>query len=185
MKQHLQVIPWLHVCTVNQNIEDCFMLLHFKMVSQKETKVRFNFFLCSDYSQSVFSCVSFSPCPILLREGLHQSMWETAHWSAIIPSVLWHQARAEALHRIHGCCGMCQSPFTLLVLLSSPTIFLLLHVSLCCSVSVTLVFPISLWFLPWDLPDSGPWRARNRKRKYELGPLPALGSSTRWRVGWA
>lgn len=34
-------------------------------------------------------------------------MWETAHWSAVIPSVLWHQARAEALHRVYGCCGMC------------------------------------------------------------------------------
>lgn len=39
------------------------------------------------------------------REGLHQPMWEAAHWSAVIPSVLWHQAGAEALHWVYGCCG--------------------------------------------------------------------------------
>lgn len=46
--------------------------------------------------------VSFLHSFSILRERLRQSLWKAAHRPAVIPSVLWYQARAEALHRVHG-----------------------------------------------------------------------------------
>lgn len=138
------------------------------------------FFWCNDVSPSVSLCLR------PLRERLHQSMWEAAHWSAVIPSVLWHQARAEALHRVYGCCGK-----TLLLLRRSDIILIanllsqiLCLLSPCISVSVSLIGFVSLWVL-MRLVWIGPRRARSRRGESALGPLPALGTSIGWWVGWA
>lgn len=92
------------------------------------------------------------PC----REGLHQSVWEAADWPPALPSVLRHQARAEALHRVHGRRG------------KTPT----------APRPSTGLRPPLTHPLPLVISVSEP------HRKLALGPLPALGGSSGGSVGW-
>lgn len=58
---------------------------------------------------NVFSsspAAAWPPC----REGLHQFVREAADWPAALPSVLRHQAGAQALHRVHGRRGRIPTP---------------------------------------------------------------------------
>lgn len=76
------------------------------------------------------------------REGLHQFMWEAAHRSAVIPSVLWHQARAETLHWVHGRRG------------KTIRVYFIFHMHVLIHLSVLAC--LSVPSFSWDCPEHSP-----------------------------
>lgn len=128
---------------------------------------------------------------LCLREGLHQPVWEAAHRSAVIPSVLWHEARAETLHRVYGCCGEAlHDPFAFnlfcLVIYSFLLSCFLLHLAL---TFLSLSLTSDLFFLHSSNSRSviRPHREKERERgirKKSWSLVLCLVLAEKWGWGW-